>query len=102
MAVTNSTVTITQGSILGFGSLTLTDCYLKTPQGGYYDSSNKKLVNAKGAGVSGVEIVASGEPTAIEDVRIDSEKAQKLLHNGTLYILRPDGKVYTLQGQEVK
>ncbi|MBQ3673295.1 MAG: Ig-like domain-containing protein [Paludibacteraceae bacterium] len=46
--------------------------------------------------------VTSGDTTAIEDVRMEVEKAQKLLHNGTLYILRPDGKVYTLQGQEVK
>lgn len=64
MAVTNSTVTITQGSIMGYKSLTLTDCYLKTPQGGYYDTSKKQLVNAKGAGVSGVEIVATGVSTA--------------------------------------
>ena len=64
MAVTNSTVTITQGSILGYKSLTLTDCYLKTPQSGYYDTSKKQLVNAKGAGVSGVEIVATGVSTA--------------------------------------
>ena len=87
---------------MGYKSLALTDCYLKTPQGGYYDSSNKKLVNAKGAGVSGVEIVATGEPMAIEDVRIESEKAQKILHKGMLYIIRPDGKVFNILGAEVR
>ena len=102
MAVTNSTVTIAQGSILGFGSLTLTDCYLKIPEGGYYDSSNKKLVNAKGAGVSGVEIVATGKPTGVEDIVVTpSDETRKILHNGTLFILRGD-KTYTITGQEVK
>lgn len=44
----------------------------------------------------------SGDPTAIEDVRIESDKAQKILHDGILYIIRPDGKVYTAQGMQVK
>ena len=44
----------------------------------------------------------SGDPTAIEDVRFESDKAQKILHNGILYIIRPDGKVYTAQGAEVR
>ncbi len=102
MAVTNSTVTITQGSIMGYKSLTLTDCYLKTPQGGYYDSTYKKLVNAKGAGVSGVEIVATGKPTGVEDIFVTpSDETRKILHNGTLFILRGN-KTYTLTGQEVK
>ena len=52
--------------------------------------------------MSGVEIVATGEPTAIEDVRIDSEKAQKILHEGMLYIIRPDGKVFNILGAEVR
>ena len=41
---------------------------------------------------------------AIEDVQIDntqSTKAQKILHDGQIYILRGE-KVYTLQGQEIK
>ena len=107
LKITNSTlstttVTITQGSIMGYKSLTLTDCYLKTPQGGYYDSTYKKLVNAKGAGVSGVEIVATGKPTGVEDIFVTpSDETRKILHNGTLFILRGN-KTYTLTGQEVK
>ncbi len=102
MHVTNSTVTITQGSIMGYKSLTLTDCYLKTPQGGYYDSTYKQLVNAKGAGVSGVEIVATGNPTAIEDIVVTpSDDTRKLLIDGTLYIVR-DGAVFNAQGMRVK
>ena len=46
---------------MGYKSLTLTDCYLKTPQGGYYDTSKKQLVDANGDGVSSVEIVATGK-----------------------------------------
>ena len=47
-------------------------------------------------------VTASDKPTAIEDVRIESEKAQKLLHEGMLYIIRPDGKVYNATGVRVK
>ena len=38
---------------------------------------------------------------AIENVDANLVVPQKILHNGVLYILR-DGKVYTVQGQEVK
>ena len=44
----------------------------------------------------------SGDPTAIEDVRIESDKAQKILHDGTLYIIRPDGTIYNATGVRVK
>jgi hypothetical protein len=42
----------------------------------------------------------SGDPTAIEDVRFESDKAQKVLIDGILYILR-DGKTYNVMGQEL-
>ena len=44
----------------------------------------------------------SGDPTAIEDVRFESDKAQKILHEGMLYIIRPDGKVVNVLGQPVR
>ncbi len=55
-----------------------------------------------GASASYILTVTSGDATAIEDVRINSEKAQKILHNGTLYILRPDGEIYNAQGARIK
>ena len=44
----------------------------------------------------------SGDPTAIEDVRFESDKAQKIMHNGTLYIIRPDGAIYNATGVRVR
>jgi hypothetical protein len=40
-------------------------------------------------------------PTAIEDIKASDIKAEKVLHDGQIYILR-DGKVYTVTGEEVK
>lgn len=38
----------------------------------------------------------------LEDIILEENKALKVLHNGMLYILLPDGKIYTITGQEVK
>ena len=45
-----------------------------------------------------------GGGTGIEEIftRPDAPAAVKILHNGILYIIRPDGKVYTAQGAEVR
>ena len=44
------------------------------------------------------------ESTGIEEIftRPDAPAAVKILHNGILYIIRPDGKIYTAQGAEVR
>ena len=48
-------------------------------------------------------VTASGDGTGIEDILVTpSEETRKLLIDGTLYILRPDGKVFNAQGVEVK
>lgn len=47
-------------------------------------------------------VTASGDITAIEDVHIEIQKAQKILHNGVLYIIRSDGAVLNAQGVRVK
>ena len=44
----------------------------------------------------------SGDPTAIEDVRFESDKAQKVLMDGILYIALPDGKIVNVLGQPVR
>ena len=45
-----------------------------------------------------------GGGTGIEEIftRPDAPAAVKILHNGILYIIRPDGKVYNAQGARVK
>ena len=55
-----------------------------------------------GASASYTLTVTSGDTTAIEDISVESEKAQKIMHNGTLYILRPDGAIYNATGVRVK
>ena len=44
----------------------------------------------------------SGDPTAIEDVRFESDKAEKVLIDGILYIALPDGKIFDAHGLQVK
>ena len=44
----------------------------------------------------------SGDPTAIEDVRFESDKAEKVLMDGILYIALPDGKIFDAHGLQVK
>jgi len=41
-------------------------------------------------------------PTAIEDISINSKKAQKILHEGMLYIILPNGAIYNATGARVK
>ena len=45
-----------------------------------------------------------GGATGIEDIDTSAtfDGAQKLLHEGMLYIIRPDGKVYNATGVRVK
>ncbi len=40
--------------------------------------------------------------TGIEDIRLDGSIAQKVLLDGTLYIIMPEGKVFNAQGTRVK
>ena len=42
----------------------------------------------------------SGDPTAIEDVRFESDKAEKVLIDGILYIER-NGEMYDVTGKRV-
>ena len=44
------------------------------------------------------------QAAGLEDINASATLggSQKILHNGTLYIIRPDGKVYTAQGAEVR
>ena len=44
----------------------------------------------------------SGDPTAIEDVGFESDKAEKVLMDGILYIALPDGKIFDAHGLQVK
>ena len=52
----------------------------------------------------GVYVVdCSKDVTALEDVQINNKpQARKIIVNNTMYILMPDGKTYTIMGQNVK
>ena len=84
--ITNSAVSVTNGSIMGYISCTLTDCYFKTPQGGYYDTLKKRLVDANGDGVTSVEIRPGAGPTLynlyVAGTRVTSENASDILGDG--------------------
>ena len=60
LSINNSAVTVDNGddkAIYDFKKVTLTNCYVKTPQGGYYDGSYvQAFVDAEGHEVSYVEI----------------------------------------------
>lgn len=43
-----------------------------------------------------------GALQAIESVAVPTDKAEKILHNGVLYILRPDGTIHTATGLRVR
>ena len=57
----------------------------------------------KGTQAQNLLVLEYGEDTAtyIENININHQTANKILHNGQILILRGD-KTYTLQGQEVK
>jgi hypothetical protein len=59
LTIENSSVS--SSTIFGWESLTLTDCYIKTPQGGYYDTSAKVLKDASSYTANIVEICPMGD-----------------------------------------
>ena len=109
LKVTNSNVNITTSPefkgyypIQGWKEVILSDCYLRTPQGGKYDTTTRMLVDADGKYSSIVEIVPIEDPIGIEEILVtQSNNTRKVLHDGKLYILSPDGKVFNAQGERV-
>ena len=109
LKVTNSNVNITTSPefkgyypIQGWEEVILSDCYLRTPQGGKYDTTTRMLVDADGKYSSIVEIVPIEDPIGIEEILVtQSNNTRKVLHDGKLYILSPDGKVFNAQGERV-
>lgn len=72
--------------------------YLRIPSAG-----NHKLAIAfltPGTGLGTIKLMGN-EETAIEDIRIDSDKPVKVCQDGQLYILR-DGKIFNATGAEIK
>ena len=59
LTIENSSVS--SSTIINWKSLTLTDCYIKTPQGGYYDTSAKVLKDASSYTAKIVEICPMGD-----------------------------------------
>ena len=70
LTIENSSVS--SSTIFGWESLTLTDCYIKTPQGGYYDTSAKVLKDASSHTANIVEIRPMVDPK--EEEKEEEEK----------------------------
>ncbi len=117
LACTQLLYTVTGGDIDANGcTLTLTPESGKPWEAGsvirvYWDLANTSSTNGIVL-VDKIEYLTASDDnrplwvttTGIEDVSIQPSavSSQKILHNGILYIIRPDGKVYTAQGAEVR
>ena len=70
--------------------------YTITPSG--VSNPNYEITFVNGT----LTVTVSDKPTAVEDISVESEKAQKIMHEGMLYIIRPDGAIYNATGVRVK
>jgi len=90
LAINNSSVTVettySGGAISDWDDLKLTDCYLKTPQGGKYDIEDKRLEDSGGNPAQSVEIKSGVAPTLYDlhviGKRVTSENASDILGDG--------------------
>ena len=64
-----------------------------------FSSMSTGLLDHKGMWDEDPDYVA---PEGLENVTIPTEKAAKVLIDGALYIVHPDGSIYTIQGARVK
>ena len=70
--------------------------YTITPSG--VSNPNYEITFVNGT----LTVTASDIPTAVEDISVESEKAQKIMHEGMLFILRSNGAIYNATGVRVK
>ena len=87
LRIENSTVNATipdPSSVIGvWGSVTLSNCYYKTPQGGHYDAEKRVLVDAEGNLAPTVEIVPGNDPYLyIAGKCVTSKNASDILGDG--------------------
>ena len=104
LRIDNSTVNATipdPSSAIGlWGAVTLSNCYYKTPQGGYYDDAPLKrvLVDAEGNLATTVEIVPGEDPYLyIAGKCVTSKNASDILGNGVASY-DEDTKTLTISG----
>ena len=113
VTIPNSMTTIGEGAFNGCDKLVDVYCYATTPPatGGedtfshynaflYVPCESKKayMVNAVWGNFKYIECISS---EGIEDVQGDEVQSTKVIKDGQIFILR-NGKMYTMQGQEVK
>ena len=97
--VTYSSSNLTVATMFAFtGDLTLVAAGTTTITATF--AGDEKYLPSEASYVLTVE--PSSDPTAIEDVRFESDKAQKVLIDGILYIVMPDGKIFDAHGLQVK
>ena len=97
--VTYSSSNLTVATMFAFtGDLTLVAAGTTTITATF--AGDEKYLPSEASYVLTVE--TAGNPTAIEDVRIESDKAEKVLMDGILYIALPDGKIFDAHGLQVR
>ena len=97
----NATIPDPSNSVIGlWGAVTLSNCYYKTPQGGYYDNDKTKrvLVDAEGNLAPTVEIVPGNDPYLyIAGKCVTSKNASDILGDGAASY-DEDTKTLTISG----
>lgn len=91
---------VLEGTTLHLKAVTYGDEYLFTKwSDGNTDSTREVTINANATYTA---LFEEQQLEGLEDLRFVGNDAQKVLIEGALYIIRPDGKVYNAQGACVK
>lgn len=94
----NATIPDPSSAIGLWEAVTLSNCYYKTPQGGYYDAEKRVLVDAEGNPAPTVEIVPGDDPYLyIAGKCVTSKNASDILGNGVASY-DEDTKTLTISG----
>ena len=111
-AIINASATEGQGSIADFTSgwyaegteLTIT----AEPAEGYEfvewsdgNTANPRYITVENGKNVSITAVFCEKGQGIEDIRVEGDQPQKILHEGQIYIFR-GGKIYTVQGAQMK
>ena len=111
-AIINASATEGQGSIIGFTSgwyaegtqLSIT---AQAAEGYEFvqwsdgETANPYILTVENGKNVSITAVFCEKGQGIEDIRVEGDKPQKILHEGQIYIFR-GGKIYTVQGAQMK
>ena len=105
LTIKSSTITASSESPIGsiggsWQDVQLIDCYIELPEGGEYNWYYG-VVDKNGDPAQEVRIKRT-PGTSLEDIVVPADKAEKMLMDGILYIVMPDGKIFDAHGLQVK